>query len=68
MSQDQDQDAGGKSILSELKAIKRLLALLLLREGVAQKQVARAASIGNTAMTELANAGLSEKKKNSNTK
>lgn len=51
-----------RAALAELKAIKRLLALQLLRAGAGQQQVAKAAGVATLAVNVLANAGVGNKK------
>ena len=58
----QEQHAGNdQAILSELKAIKRLLALRLLRDGAGQQQVAKAAGVATLTINRLAKVGTANK-------
>lgn len=45
------------AVLKELNAIKRLLALSLLRDGVPQQAVAKAAGVATLKINQLANTG-----------
>jgi hypothetical protein len=65
-SERHEQSARGEqAVLLELKGIKRLLALLLLRDGAGQQQVARAAGVAKAAINQLANVGtVSQKAEN----
>jgi hypothetical protein len=53
---------GLQEVVQELRAIKRLLALSLLRGGESQQQVAKAAGVATLAINQLAN-GRSRVKK-----
>lgn len=46
-----------RELVNELNAIKRLLALALLRDGASQQQVARAAGVAKRTINQLANGG-----------
>ncbi len=46
-----------EAVVKELNAIKRLLAVALLRDGAPQQQVARAACVAKLTINELAQSG-----------
>lgn len=60
--QNEEGASSEEAFISELKAIKRLLALLLLRDGAGQQQVARAAGVATLAINQLANVGAVKRK------
>lgn len=51
-----------KPVVKELIRIKQLLALILLRDGAAQQQVARAAGVATDTINQLARSGGVAKK------
>ncbi len=54
-STDKEAPVDLKAVLKELKAIKQLLALTLLCDGVSQQAVARAAGVATLTINQLAN-------------